>query len=131
MLTLQGPLFARKIIVATGWVTKEEIDNHVRIVSKLCFSGNRNIVKAFSQGYNPENSLYFLDMELCNGTLFDYINGVERWEGKSDGMTPEQKLSEMWNIMRQLSDAVRFIHSCKEVHRDIKPPNSILCRYDN
>jgi len=122
MLTSQ--IFARKIILTEGWITSADIENHARAVAKLCFSGHRNIVRAFSQACYPMPPVYCLDMELCSSTLADYIHGVGYWEGRLENMNPiEEKLSDMFDIMRQLAEAVRFIHNSNEVHRDIKPTN--------
>jgi serine/threonine protein kinase len=35
------------------------------------------------------------------------------------------KSSQIWNIMRQITSGIAFIHSHEEVHRDLKPRNSI------
>jgi len=33
---------------------------------------------------------------------------------------------QVWNIMSQIAGGLSFIHSNKEVHRDLKPQNGIL-----
>jgi len=120
VVTLTFEVFARKLIQTGGWVTEEDIENHARVIRKLCFGGHRNIVRVFSEGYvDIAQTTYYLDMELCSSTLYEYIKGVGYWQGKCDYMTAERKLCQIFDIMSQLSEALRFIHSHNEVHRDI------------
>ena len=37
-----------------------------------------------------------------------------------------QSLIPIWNIMRQITSGVTFIHRNEEIHRDLKPKNSII-----
>lgn len=70
---------------------------------------------------------FFIDMELCDFDLEEYISGRLT--------TPESKnLSEYsltngawnyWDIMEQISNGLKFIHERELVHRDLKPSNSI------
>jgi len=106
-----------------GWVTDDEISHHASVIDKLCFSGNRNIVQVFSQACTNEKSpVYYIDMELCTSTLAEYIGNVGFWQGQRS-QSPKEKLFGTFEIMRQLAEAVRFIHSCGEVHRDLNPTN--------
>ncbi|OQR79841.1 phosphorylase kinase gamma subunit-like [Tropilaelaps mercedesae] len=58
----------------------------------------------------------FLVLELCpHGELFDYLTSL---------VTLSEKKTR--HIMRQLLDAVAFIHDNGVVHRDIKPENILL-----
>lgn len=64
-----------------------------------------------------ESSTYiFLVFELCkNGELFDYLTKVVALSEKRTRQ-----------IMRQLFEAVKYIHSKNVVHRDLKPENILL-----
>ncbi|XP_074602258.1 phosphorylase kinase gamma [Brevipalpus obovatus] len=64
-----------------------------------------------------ESSTYiFLVFELCkNGELFDYLTNVVALSEKKTKA-----------IMRQLLEAVEYIHSKNVVHRDLKPENILL-----
>lgn len=35
------------------------------------------------------------------------------------------KAMQIWNVMRQIAGGVAFLHDHNEVHRDLKPHNSI------
>lgn len=64
-----------------------------------------------------ESSTYiFLVFELCkNGELFDYLTKVVALSEKRTRQ-----------IMRQLFEAVAYVHSKNVVHRDLKPENILL-----
>lgn len=64
-----------------------------------------------------ESSTYiFLVFELCkNGELFDYLT---RFVALSEKKTRQ--------IMKQLFEAVAYVHSKNVVHRDLKPENILL-----
>ncbi|CAG7822898.1 unnamed protein product [Allacma fusca] len=58
----------------------------------------------------------FLVFELCrNGELFDYLTNV---------VTLSEKKTKY--IMKQLFEALQFVHSKNIVHRDLKPENILL-----
>jgi len=47
-------------------ITKEDIDNEVRAITKLCKSRHSNIVHVIDHGpLKPDSAFYFIDMELC------------------------------------------------------------------
>jgi serine/threonine protein kinase len=80
-------------------------------------------------------SLYYIDMELCDLNLEDYITGQRsstvsiEWQ-----MSPESakinipgpsnvKFTMILSIMNDITDGLAFMHSRKVIHRDLKPPN--------
>lgn len=94
---------------------KEEYNNEVAVIRQL--SGppkHKNIIELLDFMETPTN--YFMVFELCpGGELFDYLTQF---------VTLSEKKTR--NIMRQILDALQFIHSHGIVHRDIKPENILL-----
>jgi serine/threonine protein kinase len=65
-------------------------------------------------------------MELANINLEDYNASSWIVSRTSDHISPSKKAIEIWDIMIQIVNGVQFIHQNKEVHRDLKPRNSIF-----
>jgi serine/threonine protein kinase len=101
----------------------------VRAIQKLCNGTHENIVEVFGHGWLFGGTFYHIDMELCDGTLADYIYG-KLPVAPSFSKHPDaevQRASPFWAafaIMLQLTSGVKFMHSHHEVHRDLKPLNS-------
>jgi len=98
---------------------KRAIENEVRIVTKLSCKrpAHPNIVQVFRHGGMDKSPYYYLDMELCDENLEQYMNRY-RCTNTSMGIW------QIWNIMAQIADGLSFIHHLGEVHRDMKPNNS-------
>lgn len=98
----------------------KDVQNEIRAVTKLCgFGRHDNILPVLRCG-KLSASFYFLDMPLCHLNLEGWINGtrIPRHEKSSF-------MGEIWKIMRDVTNGLSFIHSENEVHRDLKPRNSI------
>ncbi len=95
--------------------------NEARAITKLCQPGTHtNIVTVIRQGGVKDTALYYIDMELCDGNLEQFMQEHSPSNAKPIDM------EQIWSIMRQIARGVAFIHSQGEVHRDIKPRNSTL-----
>jgi serine/threonine protein kinase len=128
-------VFARKVLHVFGSVSPDEIDTEARAITELyCHGNHRNVVEVFQHGFLPNNSFYYIDMELCDSNLHDYV-----YQGRSiNWMTPESneptfvdrnaplpdKMLNVWTIMRHVCQGVEYIHRHNQVHRDLKPQNS-------
>ncbi|KAK3083374.1 hypothetical protein FSP39_021016 [Pinctada imbricata] len=114
-----GKEYAVKIIDISGekdnYVaeqTKRETIREINIL-KMC-NGHPHIIELHDSFETP--TFIFLVFELCKqGELFDYLTQV---------VTLSEKRTRV--IMKQLLEAVAFIHEKNIVHRDLKPENILL-----
>jgi serine/threonine protein kinase len=75
-------------------------------------------------------SYHYLDMELCDINLESWIE--RKWTEETKKKLPyltadspsRMRMSQIWDVMEDVTSAVGFIHSQHEIHRDIKPRNS-------
>lgn len=97
---------------ATGCTLRQATWREISVLRMM--SGHPYIIKLYDVF---ESSTYiFLVFELCkNGELFDYLTKVVALSEKRTRQ-----------IMRQLFEAVAFVHSKNVVHRDLKPENILL-----
>lgn len=127
------------------------VESELRTTEQLSKDCHPNIVQVLvhrpvlDDGHLPYwNSLYFLDLELCDINLSEYLKGAEpkiyryaawarpnihRVHGLSDWvMVMEQNDAVFFIValMQQLLSALSFIHSKDLVHRDLTPSNGTL-----
>jgi serine/threonine protein kinase len=112
-------------------VTAEDVENEIRAIDRLCRPGGHpHIISILDHGWLSYDSYYFIDMELCDLSLHDYIyvSQAAPVSGNSVFVSKESDLlstiQNIWIIQAQIADGLGFIHSQNLVHRDIKPRNS-------
>lgn len=98
---------------------------------------HKNIVSVLNCG-RLFHFWYFIDMELCDLNLERWI--YRTWDVATAKKLPhftkelpsQVKMGQTWDIMRDISGAVAFIHLEGLIHRDLKPSNSkgTLANYD-
>jgi len=94
---------------------QKSFENELRVITKLCKSGSHaHIVSVFRLGEVKDSALFYIDMELCDGNLDQFMRE------RGSAIT----LNDVWNVMLQITSGLAHIHSQGEVHRDIKPRNS-------
>jgi serine/threonine protein kinase len=99
----------------------DSIKNELRAVKKLCKpSGHRNIVAVFNEGQFGDSIFYYIDMELCQTNLEQFIERQRE---------VKRELRTYWEIMKHVLSGLEFIHSQGEAHRDLKPRNGIFYPY--
>lgn len=96
------------------------IENEARAIAKLCDSQktHRNIVEVYRCGRIEKTGMLYIDMLLCDSSLEDFIQSHY-----SNRKQIEMPL--IWRIMEHIASGVAFIHEHREVHRDLKPQNSL------
>jgi serine/threonine protein kinase len=135
-------LFARKIIRISGTLLKADVQNEAQVVSLiLALGGHVNIVNILRHDWlkHSFNQCYYIDMELCEFSLFDYIAHHNN-SMKAD--TPDiaiynhlspvivkrncstmQKVQNIWTIGLHIARGLEFMHTHNHAHRDLKPGN--------
>ncbi|XP_051976219.1 calcium/calmodulin-dependent protein kinase type 1D-like isoform X2 [Xyrauchen texanus] len=104
-----GKMYAVKCIPKKALRGKESgIENEIAVLTKI---KHENIV-ALEDIYESPSHLYLIMQLVSGGELFDRI--VER------GFYTEQDASA---LIKQVLDAVKYLHSLGIVHRDLKPEN--------
>jgi serine/threonine protein kinase len=114
------------VIRAFGAVTQDDVDNEVRALKKLCQNQHPNIVQVFAYGeLNPDSAVHFIDMELCDISLGNYLDGQELKNGVSWATVKEDEdvPAHGYNILQQILNGLLYIHCEGEVHRDLSPHN--------
>ena len=131
--------FARKIVRQIGQVNKSDIENESRVVKLLMENGgHENIVRILGQGFIPSFDYFYIDMELCDMTLKDYI---DYWAFNKDlavQATPDLapsmisndcslllQMHNVWTIAAQIAAGLEFMHGHRQIHRDLKPGNGL------
>uniref|UniRef100_A0A3P9LSY7 Calcium/calmodulin-dependent protein kinase 1Da n=1 Tax=Oryzias latipes TaxID=8090 RepID=A0A3P9LSY7_ORYLA len=106
---LSGRMFAVKCIPKKALKGKESsIENEIAVLRKI---KHENIV-ALEDIYESPDHLYLIMQLVSGGELFDRI--VEK------GFYTEKDAS---TLIRQVLDAVNYLHKLGIVHRDLKPEN--------
>ena len=114
------------MIRTLGFVTKDDVDNEVRAIRKLCQNQHPNVVQVFDYGQlNPDSMIHFIDMELCDISLANYLLGQEL-SGLASWTTVREQdeiPTHAYNILQQILNGLLYIHCLEEVHRDLSPQN--------
>ena len=127
-----------------GGLTRMDIENEFRVVLSLCKDeGHPNIVKVLRDGELVPGRLFYIDMELCDFNLHEFIrtrtSPTERLESEdafvkfpkfgvlSKGLT---RLNVTWTIMADIASGLAFIHGKDCIHGDLNPRNGFLRQYN-
>lgn len=130
-------MFARKIVRPFGQADEHAIDSETKAVHELVQSGGHsNIISILDHGWlDSPYHYYFIDMELCELSLHQYIHDTRSLSIDDvfmDKLSPvfvRKDVSlltfalNIWTIMREIVAGVEFLHSQNQVHRDLKPHN--------
>ncbi len=133
-------VFARKIVRIIGQVRKEDINNEARLISSFIENGgHNNIVTIMAHGWITSFNYYFIDMELCELSLHDYIGYFADWTPLGFEIVPAMspvfvektcspvlRIQNIWTIGTHIVRGLEFMHANVQVHRDLKPQNGTM-----
>lgn len=97
---------------ATANLVRSQFEQEMRISGQLL---DHNVVTIYDAG--SEGSLYFLVMELMDGSTLDKIIA---------GKGPEVGMRQKLEILIQVAHALYYAHQRGIIHRDIKPANIMV-----
>lgn len=116
----------------------ELLESEKRILSGIRDAGNHdNIIRILGHGWLPKPTSYFyIDMDLCDSNLHDYIYGARIVQHMGEHLDNEPnpvyapndctlliKLRNVWTILTHICDGLNYIHKHGQIHRDLKPRN--------
>ena len=110
----------------------------MKLYSESNGAAHCNLIHVISHGLLDGES-YTIDMELCDSHLENYIRGDVDIAFEMRCASELGQFTEMggrsgpwhkWDIMEQICEGVKFIHSKDLVHRDLKPRNGLSQQID-
>jgi len=103
------------------------VQQEVQAIEKLCGPGTHvNIVQVLDHGLLSNYPYYFIDMELCDLSLHDFIhlqNSPLPSQSVPYFAKDKSSVQQIWTVMSQIAGGVEYIHRQRQIHRDIKPGN--------
>ncbi|TNJ27432.1 Kinase, NEK [Giardia muris] len=78
-----------------------------------------NILRCLGTGENDIDDTYVIVTDLCCGDLRGEMNRRK----KANSSYSDQ---EVWRVIREVADALTYLHEKRHVHRDLKPANILL-----
>src|SRR5579859_7956163 len=125
-------VFARKVIRVFGVITEEMLLLQIRAINMLNAADHKNILKVLNNGWIPDSSFYFFDMEFCLSSLDSVIHRTGETHfttmvrpGANNGDF-FARFKFTLQIACQIIAGLVFIHRHGEVHRNLKPSNGML-----
>ncbi|GAA5214621.1 serine/threonine protein kinase [Corallincola platygyrae] len=103
-------------VLKKSMLTEEIIDRFELEVQQTALLSHPNTIQVYDYGLSPDGTFYYA-MEFIRGfNLGDYIEQF--------GPMPQARVI---HILRQVCGSLAEAHSRGLIHRDIKPPNIMLC----
>jgi len=124
-----------------GELTRTDIENEFHVLVSLCEEERHvNIVNVLKQGQLVPDSLFYIDMELCEFNLDDFISrtypanrilNIGSLESSPklvdlvDTESGPRDLNTIWTIMADIASGLAYIHRKNCIHRDLNPRNGL------
>jgi serine/threonine protein kinase len=108
----------------------EDYRNEVEVMKTLCNKSHTNMIQYIGDGMIV-SGFYFIDMELCDINLSQYINGTHNVAGVHGLPVWNKESPDVFliiAIMQQLLSGLAFMHKKDKVHRDLDPRNGKALR---
>jgi serine/threonine protein kinase len=108
----------------------EYYTNAVKVMKTLCNKSHTNMIQYIGDGMIVSGS-YFIDMELCDINLSQYIEGTHSVAGVQGLPVWNKENPDVFlivAIMQQLLSGLAFMHKKDKVHRDLNPRNGKTLR---
>jgi serine/threonine protein kinase len=96
-----------------------------RTLSQL---GSHGQIPLLIDYFRKEGEMYLVQEYIPGDTLFDAVRSRSVVVDKSD--TPKNS-DEVQEFLEEMLHLLSYLHSCRLIHRDIKPQNIIRCATDN
>jgi hypothetical protein len=111
-------LYALKKVNITNELIKDNFDifREIQLFSKL---NHKNIVRYYSSWLddsNSNNSILYIQMELCDLTFRDYLNNIRE----------DESIEKRIYYFKQIVEGIKYLHDNDIIHRDIKPSNILF-----
>jgi serine/threonine protein kinase len=115
-------------VIRIPLVDAKVAENEVRVLKELWGEGAHvNIVSVFTIGGLFNDEAVFIDMELCDLNLAEYIVCSKPRDSVPTffivDQPPPVKARQVWNVMIQITTGIKYLHLKHIVHRDLKPAN--------
>jgi|SRR5271170_1348466 len=100
--------------------------------------GHVNVIAFFDHGVLRPFPCYFIDMELCDFSLSDYLyehnDSIQGFEEDPEcwpalvpgGSSVFKRMQNLCRVGGDIACGLEFLHSLYVIHRDIKPANGNL-----